>query len=272
MNTKIISINNQKGGVGKTTTAISMAAALTKKGYRALLADCDGSSATLTKILAKQNELPLSEIKTTLTDMVMLTTMKRDISQIADEVIIHCKEGYDLIPADSALVSMATTLAFQNDLDIRYKTLKTITEQYKGEYDYILFDSAPVLDIFSLNQLIASDELIIVSQCQKASRAAIGELLKSVNQFVKPQNPDIKIRGILITMLDRRAKYGKEQIEQLKNSFSDIHIFDTVIPRSVEAERYVDSGNSLIFVNPAGMAAKAYMEFVREYLNEEARI
>lgn len=264
MNTKIISINNQKGGVGKTTTAISMAAALTEKGYNVLLVDCDGSSTTLTKILSKQAGI-IEPPAQTLTDLVLMRTMDRDISAMSEDVVIKCPEGYSFIPADTSLVSSSTTLAFQNNLEIRFKTMKNILDHFRGLYDYILLDAAPVLDIFSLNQLIASDELIIVSQCQQASQAAIGELLNSVNQFVKAQN-NIRVKGILITMLDRRSNYGQEQINAMQNAFPKIKVFDAVIPRSVAAERYVDDGHSCLINQAKGAVATAYRDFVNEYL------
>ena len=266
MSTKVISINNQKGGVGKTTTAISVGAVLAQKGYKVLLIDCDGSSISLTKILSKQNEIPEGEIKTTITDLVMMSTMGRDISALADSVVIKCKEGYSFIPADQTLVSSAVVLATQNNLDTRFNTMKSIVSHFRGKYDYIIMDAAPVLDILSINQLMAADELIIVNQCQQASRAAIDELLKSVNQFIKTNNAGIKIRGILVTMLDKRTKNGIAQIEQLKKDFPDIRIFDTVIPRAVDAERYVDTGMSPIFSNKKSKLTEAYTEFVEEYL------
>lgn len=267
MNTTVISINNQKGGVGKTTTTISMAAAMAKKGYKVLLVDCDGSSISLTKVLSKQCSLKIEEIRSTLTDLMIFSTMGKDISELAENIPISCIEDYDFIPADSALVSLSAALSTQNDPDIRFKTLRQIINQYRGKYDYILLDAPPVLDLFNINQLVASDELIVVSSCQGASIEAIHMLLDTVKKYGVTNNPELKIRGILLTMLNRTSKYGSEQIEATKEFFPEIKIFNTVIPQAVEGQKYFSPGFSVLSTKPSGKIAKAYTEFVEEYLN-----
>ncbi len=268
MKAKVISVNNQKGGVGKTTTALAMAAVLAREEKLVLLIDCDGSSTTLTKILCQQAEMDYQELKVTLTDLILLKTLCRDTDAFADKAVIHCPEGYDLLPADNQLVSVAAALSTQNDMEIRFKALAALTDYYSQYYDYIILDAAPVLDLFATNQLVAADELVIVSQCQRASREAIHELLHTVESFVKPVNANLTVSGILLTMLDKRAKYGKQQIQGMKVEFGDIHIFDTVIPRATEAEKYVDSGHSVIVQSPKGNVAQGYRDFMREYLAE----
>lgn len=271
MEAKVISVNNQKGGVGKTTSALAMGAILAEEGKKVLLIDCDGSSTTLTKILCKQADLDFRKLRLTLTDLVLFKTLGREIEAFAGEALIHCPEGYDLLPADNKLVSVAAALAAQNDMEIRFKTLSGLVSHYRQAYDYILLDAAPVLDLFAANQLAAADELLIISQCQKASREAIHELLHTIESFVRPLNERLLVRGILLTMLDKRAKYGKEQIAEMKEEFQKTPVFDTVIPRATEAERYVDSGHSLICQYPKGNVAQAYRLFMEEFLREEAK-
>lgn len=261
---KIININNQKGGVGKTTTVIAMANLLTERGNKVLIVDCDGSSTTLTKLII--SEFDIKDMpQNTLTDLIVLHTTGRDISKdLARSIVIKCKNGYDLLPADNNLVAAITNLSMQNNLKVRFETIKSILNIYKESYDYVLLDSAPVLDIFSINQLIASDELIIVSQCQQASQNAIDELLKSVNDFVLPMNKELKIKGILLTMLDKRANYGKEQAKQMGSRF-DIRTFRTIIPRSVKGEKYLNLGTELV-TDRKNKVGEAYRAFVEEYL------
>lgn len=266
MSSRVISINNQKGGVGKTTTTLAMAKTLIQKGHKVLILDCDGSSTTLTKILSQQVGIDYKTIKTTLTDLLLLETLGRDTAEITDSVKISCPEGYDFLPSDNKLVSISTALSTQNDLNIRFGALKHIVSHYRPIYDYIILDAAPVLDIFSVNQLVAADELLIVSQCQQASRDAIHELLNTVKTYVYPINENLLIRGILLTMLDGRAKYGKQQIEEMKDEFKDMHIFNNVIPRATDAERYVSTGNSIITQSPRGKVSLSYQAFIEEYL------
>ena len=267
MKARVISVNNQQGGVGKTTTALAMAAILAEE-KRVLLIDCDGSSTTLTKILCQQAELDYRQLKMTLTDLILFKTLGRDTDAFADGAVIHCPEGYDLLPADNKLVSVAAALATQNDMEIRFKALSHLVEYYRRYYDFIILDAAPVLDLFATNQLVAADELLVVSQCQKASREAIHELLHTVDNFVRPINKALTVKGILLTMLDKRAKYGKQQIEEMRDEFEALHIFDAVIPRATEAERYVDSGRSIIYQFPRGNVAQGYREFMQEFLVE----
>ena len=161
MKARVISVNNQKGGVGKTTTALAMAAILAEE-KRVLLIDCDGSSTTLTKILCQQAELDYRQLKMTLTDLILFKTLGRDTDAFADGAVIHCPEGYDLLPADNKLVSVAAALATQNDMEIRFKALSHLVEYYRRYYDFIILDAAPVLDLFATNQLVAADELLVV--------------------------------------------------------------------------------------------------------------
>lgn len=268
MKARVISVNNQKGGVGKTTTALAMAAILAQQSKQVLLIDCDGSSTTLTKILCKQAEADYQHLKMTLTDLILFKTLGRDIAPIAGGAIIQCPEGYDLLPADNKLVSVAAALATQNDMEVRFRALASLVDYYRKDYDYIILDAAPVLDLFATNQLVAADELLIVSQCQKASREAIHELIHTVDSFVRPINKDLFVKGILLTMLDRRAKYGSQQIHEMREEFADLHVFNTVIPRATEAERYVDSGCSIVCKSPKGHVTQGYQDFMREFLSE----
>ena len=261
---KTISINNQKGGVGKTTTALAMGSILTEQGSKVLLVDCDGSSCSLTKNILKQlgsKEPP----RTTLTDLIISSTMGRDFRDIIPNAILHSPRGYDIIPADDKLTAVTMSLSMQNNLETRFHTVENILSAIKDEYDYIILDSAPVLDIFSINQLISADELIIVTQCQKASVDAVYELLRSVEQYIRPQKPNFSISGILPTMFDRREKYSQKTLENFKKDLVGVTVFETIIPYTVHAKRCVDSGSAITEFDKNSQVAKAYQDFVEEW-------
>lgn len=267
---KTININNQKGGVGKTTTALAIASVLTEQGKKVLLIDCDGSSCSLTKnvykqIIAEVGEENFTVPTTTLTDAVLMHTMDRDGSAILRMAIIHSPKGYDLIPADERLVAVAMNLALQNKIETRYYTLETLLKTVKNDYDFIILDSAPVFDIFSINQLIASDELLIVTQTQKASTDAVHEILRSVEELIIPQKPQFSILGVLPTMLDKREGYSKKTLENFKESLTDVYVFNTTIPYGVQAKRCVDSGKAITEFDKTSKIAEAYRDFVKEW-------
>ena len=262
---RIISISNQKGGVGKTTTALSLSSALTKLGNKVLLVDCDGSNSTATKCIAKQLGVDAASFDPTLTDAILRRTAGKNASREIEDAIIQSGEGYDLLPADDKLVTASISLSMQNDMEIRFKTMANLLNPLREDYDYIIMDSAPTLDIFSINQFIAADELIIVTQCQEASTEAVSELLNTVNEYVLPQKSDFKISGILMTMLDKREKYSSEILDGFKDA-QEIKVFDSVIPHSVTAKKYVDTGFSVITEYPNHPVTKAYENFTQELL------
>lgn len=264
---KVISINNQKGGVGKTTTTISMASILASQGKKVLVIDCDGSSLTLSK-LGKLQLKDTKEYGNTLTDLVIGNMTGKIKNEDYVNAVYSLEEGFDILPADKNLVSAAVTLTFQNDLTVRFKTMKNITDKYINYYDYILLDAAPVLDLFSLNQLVAANEVIIVSQVQGASTESIDEMLNSIKEYANSFNPGLEIKGILRTMYDCRTSYSKEKLcenRYVSENGIEVDIFKTFIPRSTEAEKYVEKGYSLIKQFPKGKPSQAYINFIREY-------
>ncbi len=261
---KVIGICNQKGGVGKTTTVFSMGRALVDKGFKVLLIDIDDSgNPTLSKISGVEDEKNL-------TDLLLLTAMGRDIEEELKVVIKKHKEGMDIIPTDNKLNGVTTYLASQQENDISRLALKTVINKLKDKYDYILLDAAPTINIMSVNLMTAAQEIIIVTQPQGASAEGIVELIKNVSSVKNTTNPQIVIRGLLITMLDRRTNYNTEMADILTKRYTDLgmKVFNTKIPRAVSVESCVEAHESLLEYDPMSKPAVAYRKFVEEYLQE----
>lgn len=262
---KVIAIANQKGGVAKTTTAIALAAGLSEDGNRVLVIDADDSNPSLTKFLSKKT--PVS----TLTDLLMYQVLERDFLPILDETICRHEEGMDYIPSDNKLAGITTMIATQS-AEKAPKMLRCCIEKVikEKDYDYIIIDPAPSLNTMLINVLTAADEVIIPTQAQGASESGIGELLETIIKVRSTSNPNLVVRGILITMVDSRTNYSKEKTASIKNGYTALgmKVFSCSIPRSVKAEECTESGKSIIAFDKKSKVAKAYHNFVGELLND----
>lgn len=265
MKGKTIAICNQKGGVGKTTTAIALGAALTLKGKRILLVDCDDSNPTLTKTLITGNP---TELPCTLVDLMLFTILERDIKDELPKAIYHHDEGFDILPATNKLPGITTNLNAQQDTNIKNQALAIILSLMKEQYDYIIIDAAPALNTLSINVLAAADEVIIATQAQDAAEAGICEFMQTVSNVKKMINPTLLIRGLLITMEDNRTNYSKKTAKRIATEYTDLgmKVFDAHIPRAVKGEEYMKSGSSIISYDPKGKVSTAYIAFSSEYL------
>lgn len=273
MKQKVIAICNQKGGVGKTTTALAIAAVLAKCGHRVLAVDCDDGNASLTKNLGYD----VDHLKTTLTDLLLFQAMQRDISQLISEAILESAEQFDVLPADSQLAGAANILAngSQQDAAPKNKVMRNVVQKIQDvcDYDYIIIDTAPTLNVLFINALAAADEVVIVTQSQPAAEAAIGELLQTIIQVKQLINPKIIVRGLLVTMLDTRTKYEKEKSNHINDTYSELgmRVFENKIPRAIAAVKCVDARQSIIAYDTNNPAAQAYYRFVNDELRKEAQ-
>lgn len=261
---KIIAIANQKGGVGKTTTAISLGISLTKLKKRVLLIDLDGQG-NLTMSLGYDPD----ELENTITNLIENRIKDYNYKIEKERYIISTKEGVNLLPADIGLsgieVKMLNTLNREN-------ILKNIIRDFKNEYDFILIDCLPSLGSLTVNALTAADSVIIPVQSQYLSMRGMEQLLETIHGVKAQINPDLKIEGILITMYDKRTNLSKEVLEAIKLVYGQqIKVFESAITVSTKIAEAPSQGVSIFEYHPNSEAAKAYELLAKEVLaNEQA--
>lgn len=222
---KTIAISNRKGGCGKTMTTVSLATGLARNGKRVLCIDTD-SQGSLSVILGMAE---LDKLTTTLATALMHIVNEQDYDPLTG--VVHHSEGVDLMPANSNLAALEISLA---GIIGRETVLRQYIEKVKPLYDFIILDTAPTLDLLTINALAAADS-VIIPVCPKFLDAkGLELLLKSVAQIRRQINPTLEIGGILLTMVDRRAKFTREVISSIENAYGGkITIFTESVPRSV---------------------------------------
>ena len=253
---KVIAITNQKGGVGKTTTAINLGIGLANKGKRVLLIDAD-QQASMSTALGIRDPDHLN--------VTLATIMQNIIDEKAfpdDYGIWQHPEGVAFMPANIELSGMETRLV--NTMSREF-VLKTYIDQIRGNYDYILIDCMPSLGLMNINALVAADSIVIPCQPNYLSTKGLNLLLGSVMKVRRTINPSLKIEGVLMTMVDGRTNNAKEIISTLRqNVGTNIRVFDTEIPHSVRAAECSLTGQSIYAYDRNGKVAQAYEEFTKE--------
>jgi len=242
-----ISIANQKGGVGKSTTAINLSAALALKGKRVLLVDMDPQGAT-TVGLGLRNANP------TIYNVIL------DEAEIEDVIIPTQIEGLELIPSNIALSGAEIELSSQIG---REYILRNKLAKIKDKYDYVIIDTPPSLGILTMNSLVASDEVIIPIQAEYYALEGIGLLLKAIKLVRERLGIPLEIRGFLITMFDKRTNLSKEVKEEVRRIFGE-KVFRTMIPRNVKLAEAPSHGKPIFLYAPDSRGAKAYMKLAEE--------
>lgn len=256
--TKVIAICNQKGGVGKTTTAASLGVGLVRAGKRTLLIDADPQG-DLTTCLGW---LQTDKLENTLTS-AMGKIIKKQKGNLEDE-ILHHQEGVDLVPANLELSAMEVSLV--NAIS-RESVLRRYINSVKDNYDYILIDCMPSLGMITVNALAAADEIIIPVQANYLPAKGMTQLLQTIHLIKEDINPDLKIQGILLTLVDGRTNHAKQVEQVIRQNYGEhIRIFESKIPVGVKAAEVSAKGQSLFAYDPKGAVTKAYRDFVKEVL------
>lgn len=243
----VISIANQKGGVGKSTTAINLSAALALKGKKVLLVDMDPQGATTIG-------LGLREATPTIYNVII------DEAEMEEAIIETSIEGLHLIPSNIALSGAEIELSSQIG---REYILRNKLAQIRDLYDYVIIDTPPSLGVLTMNSLVASDEVIIPIQAEYYALEGIALLLKAIRLVRDRLGIPLEIRGFLITMFDRRTNLSKEVREEVKRTFGE-KVFKTMIPRNVRLAEAPSYGKPIFLYAPDSRGAKAYIKLAEE--------
>lgn len=255
---KIMSICNQKGGVGKTVTTVNLGIGLAREGKRVLLVDVD-SQGSLTASLGYQHP---DQMENTLAEILGRIISDEPVSP--GEGIIHHTEGVDLLPANIELSGLEVTLV--NTMS-RETILREYLNNIRDRYDVILLDCCPSLGMLTINALAAADEVIIPLMAHYLSIKGMEQLIRTISNVKRKINPRLEIAGILITMADMRTNYSREIVELLHNTYGGkLRIFDSIIPLSIRAAETSAEGRSIYLHDPAGKVSAAYAALTREVL------
>lgn len=258
--TKVIAFANQKGGVGKTTCVQNMGIGIANKGKKVLLIDAD-AQANLTLGL---NENP-DELENTISVLLSEMQGKKRPPSI-QKYIIHSGEKVDLLPSDMNLSGVEISLQSLN-IDREF-LIKEIVDELRDKYDYIFIDCPPSLGIMTLNALVAADEVIIPTQAQLYSVKGSSLLVENIYAIQQRLNINLKINGIIVTMINARTKNTQQLIMDIQKIYGEhVRIFKDYIPQSIKASESTYEGKSVFLHDPNGKVALAYNACIEEFLN-----
>jgi len=250
---KIIAIANQKGGVGKTTTSVNLAACLGVLEKRVLLIDADPQANATSSLGIDSNENHKGTYQCLEHELNALECIQRSSSPNVDVM----PSQLDLVAAEIELV----------DKDSREFMLKTALEDIKENYDYIIIDCAPSLGLITLNALTASDSVIVPIQCEYFALEGLGKLMNTIKSVQSIQNPKLDIEGLLLTMYDSRLRLSNLVIDEVKTHFQDM-VFKTIIQRNVRLSEAPSYGESIIMYDATCRGAINYLNLAQEFIDK----
>lgn len=248
---RILSVSNQKGGVGKTTTAINLAAALAKAGQRVLVVDLDPQGNASSGL-----GYPRRDVTMGIYDVLM------EFREVSSVLMPTALDGLQVIPASRDLVGAELELV---DEDNRERRLRKVLNLVRERYEWVIIDCPPSLGLLTINALVASDGVLIPLQAEYFAMEGLGELLRTVGQVRKSLNPDLEREGIVITMTDGRNRLCREVERQAREVFG-VGVFETSIPRNVRLGEAPSHGKSIVEYAPTSSGAQAYIDLADELL------
>jgi len=248
---KIIAIANQKGGVGKTTTAINFCASLAHRGKKVLLCDCDPQGNATTGMGVDKNRVKS-----------VYDVMLRDLP--AKNAVIETKWGH-VLPSNRELVGAHVELV---DMEKREFVLRKALLPLKSEYDYIIIDCPPSLELLTLNAFTAADTVIVPVQCEYYALEGLSDLVNTVKLINSKLNPALKIEGLVLTMYDGRTKLSEEVAEALKGHFGGL-VYENRIPRNIRLSEAPSHGKPCIAYDKLSKGTRAYLHMANEFLKRQ---
>ena len=255
---KIISITNQKGGVGKTTTAINLSASLAEANQKVLIVDFDPQINATTGL-----GIELEDNDKTIIDAI------HNKEQARNFIKRNVKNNLDVFPGSIELSSLETELLEKEN---RESALKNILDQLRNDYDFIIIDCPPAVGILTVNALVASDACIIPVQCEYFSLEGLKQVLSAVELIRSGMNTNLFIEGILFTMYDARTRLAQDVVTMIKENIQDVHIFETMIPRNIRLAEAPSNGLSILEYDSSSVGADRYRKLASEILKDDGDI